>query len=236
MSARAIDISNTKGRNAEVVYVVVNAPSNVQMVMPSGEKPQTRRIVKSVKDIGELLKEYETPAALAQGLIVDDPEIDMEVTGRLVTKPSRVYINSQHAVIYRVRVEEQVFDVHGKLKEAREPKFLEKNITGEQALKGGKLFPKKDIYNKFIFSRKYQLRHVNGLTYDFLYEIAKDLHDKNSLMMLGAGPKGLLPLVFQEGGTPRRAFLEGRIKDDAYCLILHLTNLELKALPQEQTT
>jgi len=30
------------------------------------------------------------------------------------------------------------------------------------------------------------------------------------------------------GGKPYNAFLEGRIKDDAYCLILHLSNMELK--------
>ena len=34
----------------------------------------------------------------------------------------------------------------------------------------------------------------------------------------------------QTGGTPYRAFLEGRIQGDSYALILRLTNLELKSL------
>jgi hypothetical protein len=34
-----------------------------------------------------------------------------------------------------------------------------------------------------------------------------------------------------DGGKPYRAFLEGRIKGDKYCLILHLTDQELKPLP-----
>jgi len=35
-------------------------------------------------------------------------------------------------------------------------------------------------------------------------------------------------LVFTDGGTQYRAFMEGRIHGEKYCLILHLSNLELK--------
>jgi len=69
---------------------------------------------------------------------------------------------------------------------------------------------------------------VNGLTFDFLFDIASELHEKDSLMMVGAGPKGNEPLVFQDGGKTYRAFLEGRVKDKTYILLMHLTNLELK--------
>ena len=82
----------------------------------------------------------------------------------------------------------------------------------------------------FIFSKKYQLRHVNGLTYDFLYDMAKQLDEKNALMLIGTGTKGTQPLIFHAGGVPYRGFLEGRIEGDTYCLILHLTNLEMKEL------
>ena len=51
--------------------------------------------------------------------------------------------------------------------------------------------------------------------------------------MLAAGAKGNKPLVFNDGGKPYRAFLEGRVKDDKYSLILHLTDLELKPLPNK---
>lgn len=229
-----LDISNTKGRNAEILYTGQVKPSGVIMVNTAGEKPVSRRIVKTTKGYEQLLRQFTDPAAVSHALVHGDPELDMEMTGRYAEKPIKVYLNQQHAVVYKVRVEEQVFDAKGELKETREPKYLEKNTTGEHPLKGGKLFPKKQIFNKFIFGRKYQLRHVNGLTYDFLFEIAKELAEKDSLMMLGSGAKGLLPLVFQDGGTPWRAFVEGRIKDDSYCLILHLTNLELKALPESE--
>jgi hypothetical protein len=51
--------------------------------------------------------------------------------------------------------------------------------------------------------------------------------------MVGAGPKGNEPLVFQDGGRTYRAYLEGRVQGGAYLLLLHLTNLELKPLPGE---
>jgi hypothetical protein len=35
------------------------------------------------------------------------------------------------------------------------------------------------------------------------------------------------------GGTPYRAFLEGRVDGDKYALILRLTNMELKSLNAE---
>jgi hypothetical protein len=34
------------------------------------------------------------------------------------------------------------------------------------------------------------------------------------------------------GGRPYNAFLEGRVKGEAYCLILHLSNMELKRPPK----
>lgn len=81
---------------------------------------------------------------------------------------------------------------------------------------------------KFVFSRKYQIKHVNGLTYDFLYDMAKTLAESNALMFMGGGPKGIEPIILTTGGEPQRGFLEGRIDGNKYCLILHLTNLELK--------
>jgi hypothetical protein len=72
------------------------------------------------------------------------------------------------------------------------------------------------------------MKHVNGLTFDFLFDIAKSLHEDNSLMLIGGGSKGNEPLVLYQGGMPYRGFLEGRVKGDKYCLILHLTQLELK--------
>jgi hypothetical protein len=49
------------------------------------------------------------------------------------------------------------------------------------------------------------------------------------LLLLGGGPKANQPLVFRRGSLPYRGFLEGRTRGAEYCLLLHLSNIELKA-------
>ena len=66
------------------------------------------------------------------------------------------------------------------------------------------------------------------LTYDFLFDMAQQLSDADSLMLLGAGKNGKQPLVFRRGSVPYRGFLEGRTKGKSYILLLHLSNMELK--------
>ena len=73
------------------------------------------------------------------------------------------------------------------------------------------------------------------MTYDFLYDMAKKLDEQQVMMLVGGGQKGVSPLVMSNGGTPYRAFLEGRIDGDSYALILRLTHLELKSLPSKES-
>ena len=96
-----------------------------------------------------------------------------------------------------------------------------------------KLIPKDKAMRMFMFKKSYQVQHVNGLTFDFLFDMAKKLHDAKAMMLVGAGAKGTEPLVMSNGGTPYRAFLEGRVEGDTYVLILRLTNLELKEIPSK---
>ena len=49
-------------------------------------------------------------------------------------------------------------------------------------------------------------------------------------VLVGGGQKGIEPLVMANGGTPYRAFLEGRVDGEKYALILRLTNMELKSI------
>ena len=123
----------------------------------------------------------------------------------------------------------------GTQKERRAHKAAEQNVATETPLKwSGKLLKKAEVWNRFVFSGKLQVVHINGLTYDFLFEMAKELEQKESLLLIGAGAKSNQPLVFQRGGTSYRGFLEGRTQGESYCLILHLSNLELKSPSKEK--
>ena len=218
------------------------------MVMETGDKVINKRVVKgtSQSSTQTLLAKYdEKPkegvdfqmqlaARLSEDLVNSDPEIDLELSGKFIDDVSRVYINEDEKPVFRVKKIEKIFSPKAELKEEREPKYNDSNITGESIVNWtGKLMPKSKVYNKLVFNKKYQLKHVNGLTYDFLFDMAKQLADKDALMMMGGGASGKEPLVMNDGGKPYRAFLEGRIKGDKYCLILHLTDQELKPLPTE---
>ena len=122
-------------------------------------------------------------------------------------------------------------DTQGGEKERRDLARVMSNVTGESIVQWtGRKFPKSEAIRKFVFARKMQLKHISGLTYDFLYEMAKSLHEAKAFMLIGGGPKGNGPLIITQGGEPYRGFLEGRIEGEKYILILHLTNMELKVI------
>ena len=132
-------------------------------------------------------------------------------------------------------LKEEVHLADGSVKETRDFKPVESNVNTEIPLKWtGKLMPKDKFYNKFAFVSAYQITHVDGLTYDFLYNMAKELEDKNSFLLMAGGEKGNQPLVITRNATQYRGFLEGRTDGDKYMLIMHLTNLEMKPLTKEE--
>ena len=230
--SRQLNLADNKGRNAEIIFKNYSKKPKVRTVTSKGEAIQTIRVLKSVAENSyeNLLKVKGSDDAVVNELITTDPEFDLLMTGLFVTETSKVYINDELKPVFRIQKTEKVYLPDGSLKEERTPKETIANILAENPIKpNGKLLPKKEIYNKFVFSKKYQLSHTNGLTFDFLYEMAKELHEKDSMIMLGGGVKGNEPLVFQDGGKTYRAFLEGRVKNNSYLLLIHLSNLELKS-------
>ena len=233
MGYRKINISNKKGRNAKVTFHAFPKKQKIFYVDNENNEIVTKKYVKNTDQntINALLAKNTDLDGVASALIKADPELDLEVTGKFLSKTARVYLNTDNKVVYRINKKEKVFSNTGELTEEREPKYLEANTSTETPLVwSGKWYKKSEYYNKYVFVRKYQISHTNSLTYDFLFDIAKELHDQESLMMIGSGTKGTGALVFQDGGNPFRGFLEGRIKNDKYCLILHLSNMELKPL------
>ena len=125
-----------------------------------------------------------------------------------------------------------VYDATGQEKERR-PHITRKNNLNElHAVKIGKRLPVADALTGFVFKQVYQIVHEDGVQKDFLFHIAEDLHKKQEMAILGAGPKGNQPLVVRDKGSPYRAFLYGEVGsgEDAgkYKLLLLLSDQELK--------
>jgi hypothetical protein len=230
-----INIANSAGRDAVVNAESLRARRKIRWLDPQGRQAVNVRLVKSTldRDIDALVAQFGTLSKVGEALIQGDPEVDTETTGSFLHRTSRVYVNPRREIVHKVQPWEIVRNPDGSERERRPRKTLRQNVSDEVPLRwSGVLIKKSKACRKFVFSGKLQLTHINGLTYDFLYGMAKELEEKQSLLLLGAGPKSNQPLILRHGGTPYRGFLEGRTQGDKYCLLLHLSNLELKA-PEE---
>lgn len=228
----SINLSNSKNRDAIVNTQSVYSPLRVVWLDEKGRQVQNVRLLRCTidRDIDALVKSAGALDKVSELLLKGDPEVDLENYGRALSDTSRVYIDPDKKIVHKIREFENVRNPDGSLRERRPRTVSLPNTATEVPLKwSGKLIKKSEVFNRFVFASKVQVVHVNGLTYDFLYSMAKELHDQQSLMLVGAGPKSNQPLIFQRGGTPYRGFLEGRIDGEKYCLILHLSNMELKA-------
>ena len=225
-----INIINAKNRDAIVAMEAVRPKRDVRYIDENHNLVLNRRLLKSdvAHDLTALTNKDTDMEKLGKKLIEGDPEIDIEHFGKFLVETSRVYV-SEKGIAHSVNEFEVIYNPDGSVRERRPRKKEMQNINSDAPLKWTRKFiKKKEAVKKFVFGAKKQLIHVNGLTYDFLYEIAKELHDKDTLMLLRGGEKGDQPLILYRGGKPYNAFLEGRIDGDAYCLILHLSNMELK--------
>jgi len=232
---RTINITNEKKRDAQVCMEVLKKPSGFKKVLPSGEDYINLKILKHNLALAfeTLSKNYADLVKMGEAVIAGDPEIDLELTGKRITGTRKLYLDKDGRIAYRINMTQIIKDPFGKEKERRDLSKAMSNVTGESIVQWtGRKFPKSETIRKFVFQNKMQLKHVSGLTYDFLYEMAKNLHETKSLMFIGGGPKGNEPLILTQGGDPYRGFLEGRIDGEKYCLILHLTNMEVKVTAQ----
>lgn len=225
----AINIRNSKNRDAIVASEGLAPKRDVRYVDAHGRPVTNRRLLKTdvAHDLPALMKRKKLEA-VANALIKADPEIDIEEFGMFLTDTSRVYV-SKKGIVHLVEEFEVVKNPDDTVRERRPRKKAQQNMNSDIPLAWtGKFIKKQEAVNKFVFTNKKQLVHVNGLTFDFLFDIAKLLDEKDSLMLVRGGEKGEDPLVMNRGGKPYNAFLEGRVKGESYCLILHLSNMELK--------
>ena len=230
-----INITNPKNRDAVVATEGLVPKREFRYVDDRGDPVHTQKVLKSdvTHDLPELLKKRKKLDKLANDLVKGDPEVDMESVGLFLVDTSRVYV-SKRGIIHLVEEYEVIMNPDGTERERRPRKKLPQNINAEIPVRWtGKFIKKDEAVQRFVFINKRQLVHVNGLTFDFLFEMAKDLQKRDSLLLLRGGEKGNEPIVLNRGGKQYNAFLEGRVKGDAYCLIMHLSNVELKK-PKER--
>ena len=228
---RKIHISDSNSKNTFVHFTPIKAPANPIRAFGK-QKVFSKRLIISGEnnDYENLFSKYQE--RLPEILLNEDPELDLELIGRPIEKTNTVFINKENEIMkIAPNWVELIFDKDGNEKEKRIPEDRLSNITDEIPIRSTKMkLKRKDAVKKFVFSRTLQLWHSDGLTFEFLFNIAKELDENDEMMLVGSGEKGREPLIFQNNGLPWRAFLEGRIQDDSYALLMRLSNLELKSL------
>ncbi len=237
MAKRVISFTDAKNRDAHVEIETAKSAVHHGYVNAAGEPVRSERFIKVTENrtYDALLREYGDDLALANAMVEKDPEIDFEKVGRRVGVADRVHVRPDGSVLYCARTMLVQLDPEGNELERRD--FIDVEATVDEATPlpwSGRLFPIDQVVRKFAITRKLRVRHVNGLTFDFLYDIAKHLHEENKMLFVGTGKKGTQPLIFQTNGSPYRGFLEGRVDGEGYLLLLHLSNMELKALAPKE--
>lgn len=229
---RMIPVMDGKKRDAHVAAEWPKPPPAVRMVSPSLKPTRLERVIRGTDatSYDAIAKMHSTPEAIAAALVESDPEIPLRLVGRVLGDATRVYVREDGTVLNAARLVQVVRGPDGAEKSRAEFVDVEATVSGEgpPIVWTGRMVPIEEAIRKFVFTRALQLRHVSGLTFEFLQDIAKTLATEKKLLLVGTGPKGQQPLTFTSNGAPYRGFLEGRVNGDAYRLVLHLSNLELK--------
>ena len=230
VALKEIHIANEKKRDANVRFVSLIKESDPKFAY-KGKSIKNSRLLISSDETSEdnLIKKYKNK--LAQKILEEDVDLDIDYAGKFIGDIDRILFNSKNEILYTPpKIKEVVFNKEGKEIKKQNPKEIIPNVRDDTPpLKWtGKFFKREDILKKFVVTKSIQLRHVDGLTFEFLYDMAKTLDNKKSLMFIGGGKSGKDPLIFQTNGNPYRGFIDGRIKKKQYQLILRLSNMELK--------
>jgi hypothetical protein len=237
--ASYIHLTNAKGRDATVGLVTLKAPPAPKLGLP-GKALVFRRYLAATENGRHPALQARFGSDYSTELISGDPEVDVERIGMAIEETQTVYMDGEGKVMFsEPKFLEVVINADGTEKERRDPVETQANVNGAMPVRWtGKKIPVADAVRRFAFRRSLQLRHSDGLTYDYLFEMAKELETSKSMMLVGSGEKGSGPLVFQVNGRAYRGFLSGKTKDKGYQLTLHLSDMELKqpVAPAEKGT
>jgi hypothetical protein len=233
MGLRKMKLADHRGRDAIVVLVPRQVQRKVTPRDTDGRPIRFTRLVKATERTHwkAIRSRFADKDDIAQALIHGDPEINLEATGRETGPCDRVFVDGDSAPLYSAAMVEVVCDAEGRELERRDVQETPANLQPDTAAPwSGKLIPTTQAARRYAFTRAYQVRHTNGLEFDFLLGLASYLENKNALALVGSGSEGRGPLILERNGTPLKGFLEGRTQGETYLLVLHLASFELKGM------
>lgn len=238
---RYISFSDEEGKNTIVEIRPFKKDHDDHIPSYKEKQYERQRYIKST-----LKTDYNTLCAecnfddnyVAQKLITEDPDIDFKLEGMRAPALKKVFVTQDNKISYNVHFEEQIFNADETLREKRPFIKTEANVQNNNLplRMSGLTIPIKEAVRRYIFCQNFQLVHTDGLTFDFLYGIAKRLSEKKEMMYVGTGVDGKEPIILTNGGKKYRGFIKGDVdyfygwSPNNYTLTLHLTEIDLHSL------
>jgi len=223
-------VPDHRGREATCVLLPVGMAEVRRWQDLAGQPVRYARRVRATADTHPeaLYARYPDPDALARVLITGDPEWDTRAVGRPTGPCARGYVDGDGQPCYAPRWTEIRYDAQGQ-ELARRPVGLRYANLAPTAppVWSGVLIPRQEVIRRVAFSRAYQVVHQDALQFDFLYDLAQYLQQRNAMVQVGSGRQGRGPLICERHGRPYRGFLDGQVQAEAMRLVLYLAAGEL---------
>ncbi len=180
-------------------------------------------IMRGTRTLEDIERLGDASELLAQG----DPEFDPVLVGRAIGKTSPIYLLNGEPVsqpFFRrilTKPDKTVVD---------DPWVtLPATVQDDVALLTRRCVPISSVLRRCVLYRTLQLVHEDGAGYAFLFAIAEELAESQTVAMVQSPVAA--KLRFRADGRGNIGFLEGRVHGSDYMLLLRLSQHELKGLP-----
>ncbi|MEJ2294970.1 MAG: hypothetical protein P8Y23_09375 [Candidatus Lokiarchaeota archaeon] len=200
------------------------------LVTPQGEPVKSQRFIVFTKpNRDEILSESK---GLLSQLSSSDSDVDIELAGKYIFTTMRIIVNEDYDPVYNYKIYDVVEKPNGKRIERSHEKTISNINKSIPLIISDHLYDPKELALKYVFRLHYYITHSDGVTFKFLYDIAKRLAEEEKfaeIEAINSQSKKREPLVLVDRGRKfPRAFIEGLVSGKSYYLILHLSDQELR--------
>ncbi|MHA1721037.1 MAG: hypothetical protein ACTSWX_02875 [Promethearchaeota archaeon] len=222
------------------MYFAANNIDATVIITPThhGEKKEYRFDGKKVSHVKILnfdskldIQNLENNENLTELLIDGDPEFDIENTGKIIQHVNKLVVNNELKPVYNYQEIDVLMQPNGEIK-TRPHKQSKRNILEKlPVITSDEYISPRNFIRKYLVKQSFFMGHTDGVSYKFLFELAKNLSDMQKLVRIYAidsETKKKIPIVIKNGGTLYpAAFIYGKIHGEKYCLRLLLVDREL---------
>jgi hypothetical protein len=213
----------------------LHQPQKEYLQTPKGESVKNQRfIVFTHEKRDELLLDQQD---ILSKLVETDEDVDLEVAGKLISSTKRIVVDQKYEPVYSYILYDVLKKPNGETQERHHKKTLSNLNRPLPVIISDNLYSPEELIQNYVFRLHYYITHSDGVTFKFLYDVAKRLSEEGKLAEIetfNPETKKHEPLVLVDGGRKfPRTFVEGIVEGNSYALLLHLSDQEL-LMPREQ--